>query len=239
MLKPGHWLDRLRRPKNGIARRCPLWPETVKAVRAAVAERPKPRQPDAANHVFLTIEGRPWLCRGIANPVSVAARELMKTAGIHRAGLGFYTMRHTFRTVADAVRDNTATRMIMGHADGSIDAVYREHIDDSRLQAVTDHVREWLYGGVDKPVDKAPHGTANEKQSAAQPRRRRPPQKRENMISGRQPPVDIEYDSADGRLIKHFETAAAARPFFEKKHKAGANPKVLNGEDKPVLRIVG
>jgi len=64
----------------------------------------------------------------------------------HRPGLGFYALRHTFRTVADATKDFPAIRLIMGHADDSIDDVYREKIDDTRLLAVTEHVRKWLFG---------------------------------------------------------------------------------------------
>jgi hypothetical protein len=33
----------------------------------------------------------------------------------------------------------------MGHVDASIDAAYRERIEDSRLRAVADHVRAWLW----------------------------------------------------------------------------------------------
>ena len=47
---------------------------------------------------------------------------------LKRAGLGFYALRHTFRTVADATKDFPAIRLIMGHADASIDDVYREKI---------------------------------------------------------------------------------------------------------------
>jgi integrase len=36
------WLN-LPRPKTGISRRCPLWPETVVAVREALAARPEPK----------------------------------------------------------------------------------------------------------------------------------------------------------------------------------------------------
>jgi integrase len=55
-------------------------------------------------------------------------------------------LRHTFRTVADATRDFPACRAVMGHADNSMDAAYTESIDDSRLVAVVDHVRQWLFG---------------------------------------------------------------------------------------------
>jgi integrase len=134
------------RPKTGIPRRCPLWPETVAALREALAGRPEPRLDEAAGLVFVTTRGRPWLSRGIANPVSVAARDLMKKAGLHGAGFGFYTLRHVFRTVADAARDPVATDLIMGHTDPSMGGHYRERIDDARLKAVAEHVRTWLFG---------------------------------------------------------------------------------------------
>jgi integrase len=134
------------RPKTGISRRCPLWPETIAALRTAIAERPQPREVEAASLVFVTTRGRPWLTKGIANPVSVAARDLMKKAGIHHEGIGFYTLRHVFRTIADAARDPVAIDLIMGHTDSSIAAHYRERVEDSRLQAVAEHVRNWLFG---------------------------------------------------------------------------------------------
>jgi integrase len=134
------------RPKTGIPRRCPLWPETVAALRRAIAERPEPRQEEAAGLLFVTTRGRPWLSRGIANPVSVAARDLMRAVGIHGKGLGFYTLRHVFRTVADAARDSVAVDLIMGHVDPSMGAAYRERVEDSRLRAVAEHVRAWLFG---------------------------------------------------------------------------------------------
>ena len=129
------------RPKTGIPRRCPLWPETVAALRSAIAERPEPQEEAASGLVFVTTKGRAWL----GNTVSVAARNLMKAAGVHRDGIGFYTLRHVFRTVADGTKDQPAIRLIMGHADGSIDAAYRESIDDARLVGVAEHVRRWLF----------------------------------------------------------------------------------------------
>jgi integrase len=139
------WLN-FPRPKTGIPRRCPLWPETVQALREAIAGRPEPRQEEATERVFVTTRGRSWLSRGIANPISVAVRNLMKTVGIHDDGIGFYTLRHVFRTVADAARDPVAIDLIMGHNDPSMGGRYRERIDDSRLRAVVEHVRAWLFG---------------------------------------------------------------------------------------------
>lgn len=152
------WLN-FPRPKTGIPRRCPLWPETVAALHQAIAARPEPRQEEAAGLVFLTTRGRPWLVNEIANPVSVASRDLMKTLGIHHKGIGFYTLRHTFRTVADAARDHVATDLIMGHSDSSMGGHYRERVDDIRLVAVAAHVRQWLYGAT--PDDGA-DGTEND-----------------------------------------------------------------------------
>jgi len=138
------WID-FPRPKTGIPRRCPLWVETVEALRVAIAERPEPRHKAAELLVFVTTRGGPWLSRGVANPVSVAARKLMKTVGVHRDGIGFATLRHVFRTVADGCRDQVAVNHIMGHADNSMASVYRERIGDDRLRAVAAHVRRWLF----------------------------------------------------------------------------------------------
>lgn len=69
----------------------------------------------------------------------------MKSAGVHHDGLGFYSLRHIFRTVADGAKDQVAANAIMGHADPAMAGVYRERIDDDRLRAVVDYVRSWLF----------------------------------------------------------------------------------------------
>ena len=70
----------------------------------------------------------------------------MKETGVHREGIGFYTLRHVFRTIADEARDPVAIDLIMGHADRSMGATYRERINDDRLQTVVDVVHAWLFG---------------------------------------------------------------------------------------------
>jgi hypothetical protein len=45
------------RPKTGIPRRCALWPETVAAIRAALAKRPAPKAEADAGLVFVTKYG--------------------------------------------------------------------------------------------------------------------------------------------------------------------------------------
>jgi len=44
-------------PKTGIARRCPLWPETVAAIRAALDKRPASKSEEDATLVFVTKYG--------------------------------------------------------------------------------------------------------------------------------------------------------------------------------------
>ncbi len=54
------WLD-YPRPKTGVPRRIPLWPETVAALREALAERPAPNDPAHDGLVFITRWGEPWV----------------------------------------------------------------------------------------------------------------------------------------------------------------------------------
>jgi integrase len=143
----GGWID-YPRPKTGIPRRCPLWPETVAALREALAKRPEPKDPANAGLVFVTKYGGSWDKDTSTNPVSQETAKLLKALGINgRKGLGFYTLRHTFRTVADGAKDQPAADHIMGHEVPHMSSVYREGISDARLRAVADHVRAWLFGG--------------------------------------------------------------------------------------------
>jgi len=78
--------------------------------------------------------------------VAVQFGKLLRTLKINgRKGIGFYTLRHTFRTVADGAKDQPAADFIMGHEVAHMSSVYREGIDDARLKAVADHVRAWLF----------------------------------------------------------------------------------------------
>jgi integrase len=153
------------RSKTGIPRRFPLWPETAAALAAVETVRPDPREPADAGCVFLTTYGRRWVRfvdRGGRGGVRLDAavgrfRDLARKCGVKLPG-GFYTLRHVFRTQADAAKDQPAADLIMGHADGSMAGHYRQAIADDRLLAVVNSVRNWLLGGVPPPTEAANAG---------------------------------------------------------------------------------
>jgi integrase len=130
------------RPKTGIVRRCSLWPETVEALRTAITQRPEPKNQEDAGLVFITTHGHNWGQR--STTITHEMTKLLGKLGInsHR---NFYTLRHTFRTVADETRDQIACDRAMGHETPHMSSVYRERISDERLKAVSDHVRKWLF----------------------------------------------------------------------------------------------
>ena len=101
-------------------------------------------------------------CRkGSDNPISKEMRKLLNAIGIKRRGVSFYSLRHVFETIGGEARDQVAVSHIMGHADDSMSAVYRERISDERLRAVTDHVRKWLFGdALQREADATPPADA-------------------------------------------------------------------------------
>jgi integrase len=140
------WID-FPRPKTGISRRVPLWPETVAALREYLSRRPTPKSEEHAGLFFITKYGEPWFKETMDNPISKETAKLFRTLGMNgRKGLGFYTLRHVFRTVADESKDQPAVDSIMGHESPHMASVYRERISDERLLDVTHLVRAWLFG---------------------------------------------------------------------------------------------
>jgi integrase len=156
------------RPKTGIPRRCPLWPETVQALKDALAARPEPKNAEDSELAFLTRLRVSWHKDTPDNPISRELGKLLKRLNFNgRKGLGFYTLRHTFRTVADEARDQPAADYIMGHEVPHMSAVYRETISDERLRAVVNHVHAWLFpaqGKAEKATTDAGPGGADEPQ---------------------------------------------------------------------------
>jgi len=146
------------RPKTAIRRRCPLWAETVEAVKEALAARPTPR-PGCEQFVFLRsgVKSRGERYTGRSAKVAVEFAETCQAAGVN--GKTFYDARRSFQTVAETSKDFPATSAVMGHVASGQDmsAVYRQRIGDDRLRAVVETVRRWLFGQDDdgdrKPGD--------------------------------------------------------------------------------------
>jgi integrase len=160
------------RPKTEIPRRIPLWPETIAALKEALAIRPAPTDPSGRGLCFLTRLGRPWVriqekkpkekTEGDAqadgekepgpeasipiNAISGQFGKLLRALKINgRVGRGFYTFRHCVETHAGECKDQVAVDAIMGHVDSSMAANYRQRISDERLRAAVDTVRAWLF----------------------------------------------------------------------------------------------
>jgi integrase len=134
------------RPKTGIPRRCALWSETIQAIRAAADARSRPKQEEHAGMVFITKYGLPWAKDSADQTLVKEFGKLLRSLHINgRKGLGFSTLRHTYRTVADEVKDQPAVYYTMGHESPHMSSVYRETISDERLRAMANHVRAWLF----------------------------------------------------------------------------------------------
>jgi integrase len=146
------------RPKTGIERRAPLWPETVAALRESIACRPTPKNPADKDLTFVTKYGTCWAKDTRDTPVAKELSKLLKGLGIDRRGRNFYGLRRAFETIGGESRDQPAVDLIMGHAREDMASVYRERISDERLRAVTDRVREWLSppAVAGKPAGKRP-----------------------------------------------------------------------------------
>ncbi|MCL4206589.1 MAG: hypothetical protein KJ000_29245 [Pirellulaceae bacterium] len=137
------WLD-WARPKTGVARRCKLWPETVQALQAAIDARPAAKVPEAENLVFVTKYGKPW---GVGKnvPVSAEFKKILDATGLHKEGRGFYALRHVAETIGGGAKDQVALNLLMGHVDETMSGIYRESVADSRLEAIAEQIRGWLF----------------------------------------------------------------------------------------------
>jgi integrase len=143
------WVD-YPRPKTGIARRIPLWPETVAAIREWLPQRPKAKDPGDAKLLFLTCCGARWVkLNATGAPCDALGQEfgkVIRKLGLKRSRRAFYGLRHGFETVAGETADQVAVDAIMGHVPSGMAGVYRERIGDDRLRRVVEHVRRWLFG---------------------------------------------------------------------------------------------
>src|SRR5262249_35439489 len=89
------------RPKTHNPRRCPLWPETIKALKAVIKDRTE-------GLVFTTRQGNSWAKHNGFNSLSSEFRKLLKRLKIYRKGVTFYSLRRTFETIGGLSGEQTA-----------------------------------------------------------------------------------------------------------------------------------
>jgi integrase len=146
------------RPKTGAERLVPLWPETLQALKEVLTTRPKLADKEVEGLFFLTPSGKAWVRQhvhrgddgGVAKVVHVDTvgeqfEVLLRKLNLKRRGIGFYTLRHTFRTWADESRDQHAIHRIMGHTIPGMSGIYVEAISLDRLRVVVEHVRRKVF----------------------------------------------------------------------------------------------
>lgn len=133
------------------------------ALRAALAVRPTAKAKADRNCFFITAFGRRWVrvnstttavkdeaddTKHVAiDSVGLEFGKLLKRLKINgRKGLGFYSLRHTFATVALQTQDRDCVKALMGHAEADILSGYDETgPSDERRQRVVQHVHDWLF----------------------------------------------------------------------------------------------
>lgn len=140
----GGWVN-MPRPKNYKNRRCPLWPETKKALEDSIERRPEAKK-SCEKYVFITKYGNNFYRRN-NDAVAKMFTKLLNSCQIPSNLRGFYALRHVFLTVAETAGNPIAVDYMMGHLsrDRAMADVYREWIEDEKLIQVTDTVRNWLY----------------------------------------------------------------------------------------------
>jgi integrase len=162
------------RPKTAVRRVVPLWPETITALKTVLTtERVAPATKAAAPLVFRTESGLPVVRQimraggdGEFEKVTHVDRlsdwfdELLAAKKLKRRGIGFYTLRHTFRTWADETNDQHAIHRIMGHTLPGMSGIYVEEIGLERLRRVVNHVRSKLWP--QSPAEQAPPAGADQ-----------------------------------------------------------------------------
>jgi hypothetical protein len=112
-------------------------------IREASEQRSTPKNATAARLAFIAKHGNGW---NDDSTVTHDMRKLLNGIGIngHR---NFYRLRHTCRTIADESKDQPAADHIIGHARDDMASTYRGRIDDARVRAGAEHVRNGLFVG--------------------------------------------------------------------------------------------
>jgi integrase len=139
------WID-YPRAKTGTERFIPLWKETVTAIKAAI-------RPNESPYVFTSIHGTDY-----TDPhrtgwrVTGEFRQVLSRSEIETRNRGFYALRRTFATQAQACCDREAVDSIMGHTipESDMGARYRQELFKNRLLKAVSVVHDWLFSEVTK-----------------------------------------------------------------------------------------
>lgn len=138
----GEWAT-YPRQKTSVDRVAWLWPETREALQEHGAIGDDGR-------LFCRRTGGHWVkvsAKCVDDGIAKQFSKMMAAVGHKRPGLTFYSLRHTFQTVADGAKDPLATALVMGHVDETMSGRYRERFERDRVRAVCEFVRAWYLAG--------------------------------------------------------------------------------------------
>ena len=140
----------LPRVKNGKPRLAFLWPETLQAIKDYLFYERPAMTANGNDLLFINSHQRPWSRKERTGfSFTCLSHYFQKLLPVKREGVGFYSLRRTFATVAEEALDIPAVGVVMGHVDRSMQGVYRQYISDERVFKVCEHVRNWLFAPYD------------------------------------------------------------------------------------------
>lgn len=144
----GEWID-FPRGKTSVERRAWLWPETREALQKTAERRPAACESRLNGRVFLTKFGNEFVRFSEAgkkvDSVSTHFQHICKKAGVDRLGVGYYSLRRSFETIAAQTGQQVAVNCVMGHEEAGMSAVYRQFVSDENIRMVCEHVRNWVF----------------------------------------------------------------------------------------------
>ena len=143
------------RVKTKQKRMAAIWPETLQAIRAYMANSRRPRSAEE-RRLIVNQYGQPYAPRN--RSLSRTFDALLMRAGEKPAGASLGSLRHVAATVLDLARDQQIIDLIMGHVAGAIAGSRKVSLQRrfysqlnlgelERLQAAAEVVHRWLYRG--------------------------------------------------------------------------------------------
>lgn len=136
--------------KGRKQRACPLWPESVAALKRCIEIR-KPMEP-GDRHVFLNVNGRPITRFGVRYVVQRhAQRAALQVPSLKTKTIGPHTLRHTTAMhLIQAGNDINMVKLWLGHANLNTTHVYLE-IDMNMKRRILNSTRPTVSKGKGRP----------------------------------------------------------------------------------------